>query len=333
MLARASATATRGLASARFASTLIIAEPGAGVASPGTLSAVTAAKAIGGSVDVFIAGKDAAADAEALAKVDGVARVFKADNEALANGIAEDMTAAILACQEANKYSHIMTPASNYGKNFLPRVAAKLDMAQVSDVMAIEGEDTFLRPMYAGNAIARVKATGAVKIMTVRATGFDKASPEGGSAAVEDAPAFESAGKSAFKSEEMVKSDRPELESASVVVSGGRGIKSEENFELMFKLADKLDAAVGASRAAVDAGFCSNDMQVGQTGKIVAPDLYIAVGISGAIQHLAGMKDSKTIVCINKDEEAPIFGVSDYGLVADLFKAVPELTEKLPARS
>ncbi|CAE7260054.1 etfA [Symbiodinium sp. KB8] len=384
MLARASATATRGLASARFASTLvsragclelgvlvppssrdIIAEPGAGVASPGTLSAVTAAKAIGGSVDVFIAGKDAAADAEALAKVDGVARVFKADNEALANGIAEDMTAAVLACQEANKYSHIMTPASNYGKNFLPRVAAKLDMAQVSDVMAIEGEDTFLRPMYAGepqptppgllcfhaalapphaacecaqhgrisNAIARVKATGAVKIMTVRATGFDKASPEGGSAAVEDAPAFESAGKSAFKSEEMVKSDRPELESASVVVSGGRGIKSEENFELMFKLADKLDAAVGASRAAVDAGFCSNDMQVGQTGKIVAPDLYIAVGISGAIQHLAGMKDSKTIVCINKDEEAPIFGVSDYGLVADLFKAVPELTEKLPARS
>jgi electron transfer flavoprotein alpha subunit len=284
-------------------------------------------------VDVLVVANDATAVADQAAKVDGVTRVLKASGEGFDAGVAETMTNIVLAAHEANKYSHIMALATNYGKNFLPRVAAKLDVAQISDVLKIEGEDTFLRPMYAGSTIAKVKSKDSVKAMTIRGTGFEKASPEGGSAKVEDAPAGAADARVVFKGEERTKSDRPPLESAKIVVSGGRGLKSEDNFKLIYDLADKMGAGVGASRAAVDAGFCPNDYQVGQTGKIVAPDLYVAVGISGAIQHLAGMKDSKTIVCINKDEEAPIFAVSDLGLVADLFKAVPEMTEKIPARA
>lgn len=256
--------------------------------------------------------------------------MLHADADCLANAVAENVTNVVLQSQEANSYTHILAPASNAGKNFLPRVAAKLDVAQISDVTKVLGEDTFERPMYAGNAMATVKTSDGVKVLTVRATAFERAEAEGGSAAVEalDAAGAD-AGKSTFVSEEIVKSDRPALDDADVVISGGRGMKNGENFEMLYKLADKLGGAVGASRAAVDAGYVPNDMQIGQTGKVVAPGLYMAVGISGAIQHVAGMKDAKTIVCINKDPEAPMFQISDFGLVEDLFKAVPELTEKV----
>jgi len=271
---------------------------------------------------------DVASQAAAVA---GVSNVLVADNQAYSHGVAENVTNLVLACQAANSYSHIMAPASNNGKNFIPRVAVKLDVAPLSEVTEIKGDATFVRPTYAGNAMATVTSADSVKVMTVRTTGFEKAADSGGSASVADAPAPDApdAGLASFVSEEMVESDRPELTSARVVVSGGRGMKNGDNFSMLYELADKLEGAVGASRAAVDANYVSNDLQIGQTGKVVAPELYIAVGISGAIQHLAGMKDSKVIACINKDPEAPIFQVSDVGLEADLFKAVPELLEKV----
>jgi electron transfer flavoprotein alpha subunit len=309
---------------------LVIAEHDNSSLGAGTLHAVTAAGKLGGDVTVLVAGAGCDGVAQAAAAVSGVTKVLVADDAAFEKAIAENMTNCIKAAQEAGGYSHILAPANNSSKNYVPRLAAVLDCAPLSDVMDIIDEDTFVNPMYAGNSLATVKLNDAVKLMTVRTTAFDKAAAEGGSAAVEAAPACTTdAGKTTFVSEAKSSSDRPDLGSASVVVAGGRGLKSGENFAMLDTLADKLGAAVGASRAAVDAGFCPNDMQVGQTGKVVAPDLYIAVGISGAIQHLAGMKDSKTIVCINKDEEAPIFQVSDYGLVDDLFTAVPELEKKI----
>jgi len=292
-----------------------------------TLSTVAAAKQIGGDIDIVVAGADCGAVAEAAAKVEGVAKVLVADNAVYANQLAENVS--LLLADLGKNYTHVLGSNTVIAKNFLPRVAALLDVAQISEITAVESADTFQRPIYAGNAIATVQSLDAIKVITVRGTGFDAVAAEGGSAAVEAVDAAHDAGVSAFVSEEIVKSERPELTAASVVISGGRGMQNGENFAMLEKVADKLGAAVGASRAAVDAGFVPNDMQVGQTGKIVAPDLYIAVGISGAIQHLAGMKDSKVIVAINKDEEAPIFQVSDYGLVADLFEAVPELEGKL----
>jgi len=292
-----------------------------------TLSTVAAAKQIGGDIDIVVAGADCGAVAEAAAKVEGVAKVLVADNAVYANQLAENVS--LLLADLGKNYTHVLGSNTVIAKNFLPRVAALLDVAQISEITAVESADTFQRPIYAGNAIATVQSLDAIKVITVRGTGFDAVAAEGGSAAVEAVDAAHDAGVSAFVSEEIVKSERPELTAASVVISGGRGMQNGENFAMLEKVADKLGAAVGASRAAVDAGFVPNDMQVGQTGKIVAPDLYIAVGISGAIQHLAGMKDSKVIVAINKDEEAPIFQVADYGLVADLFEAVPELEGKL----
>jgi len=306
---------------------LVIAEHDNAQLKAATLSAVAAAAAIGGEVHILVAGNGAQAVAEQASKVAGVSKVIHADGPALEHGLAENVAAQVLAV--ASDYSHILFPATAAGKNVAPRVAAKLDVAQISDIVAVESADTFQRPIYAGNAIATVQSSDSVKVITVRTTAFDPAAAEGGSAAVETAAAVADSGKSSFVGREFAKSDRPELAGASVVVSGGRGLGSAENFKLLDALADKLGAAVGASRAAVDAGYAPNDWQVGQTGKIVAPQLYIAVGISGAIQHLAGMKDSKVIVAINKDAEAPIFGVADYGLVADLFTAVPELTEAL----
>ncbi len=306
---------------------LVIAEHDNAQLKAATLSAVAAAAAIGGEVHILVAGNGAQAVAEQASKVAGVSKVIHADGPALEHGLAENVAAQVLAV--ASDYSHILFPATAAGKNVAPRVAAKLDVAQISDIVAVESADTFQRPIYAGNAIATVQSSDNVKVITVRTTAFDPAAAEGGSAAVETAAAVADSGKSSFVGREFAKSDRPELAGASVVVSGGRGLGSAENFKLLDALADKLGAAVGASRAAVDAGYAPNDWQVGQTGKIVAPQLYIAVGISGAIQHLAGMKDSKVIVAINKDAEAPIFGVADYGLVADLFTAVPELTEAL----
>lgn len=292
-----------------------------------TLSTVAAAKQIGGDIDIVVAGAGCGAVAEAATKVDGVAKVLVADNAVYANQLAENVS--LLIADLGKNYTHVLASNTVIAKNFLPRVAALLDVAQISEITAVESADTFQRPIYAGNAIATVQSLDAIKVITVRGTGFDAVAAEGGSAAVETVDAVHDAGVSAFVSEEIVKSERPELTAASVVISGGRGMQNGENFAMLEKVADKLGAAVGASRAAVDAGFVPNDMQVGQTGKIVAPDLYIAVGISGAIQHLAGMKDSKVIVAINKDEEAPIFQVADYGLVADLFEAVPELEGKL----
>ena len=292
-----------------------------------TLSTVAAAKQIGGDIDIVVAGAGCGAVAEAAAKVEGVAKVLVADNAVYANQLAENVS--LLLADLGKNYTHVLASNTVTAKNFLPRVAALLDVAQISEITAVESADTFQRPIYAGNAIATVQSLDAIKVITVRGTGFDAVAAEGGSAAVEAVDAAHDAGVSAFVSEEIVKSERPELTAASVVISGGRGMQNGENFAMLEKVADKLGAAVGASRAAVDAGFVPNDMQVGQTGKIVAPDLYIAVGISGAIQHLAGMKDSKVIVAINKDEEAPIFQVADYGLVADLFEAVPELEGKL----
>ncbi|MEX0298949.1 MAG: electron transfer flavoprotein subunit alpha/FixB family protein [Kordiimonas sp.] len=291
-----------------------------------TLAAVTAAKAYG-DIHLLVAGSGCGSVAEAAAKIDGVSKVLVADDAAYEHPLAEELANVTLSV--SGDYDAVLAPATTTGKNFMPRVAAALDVAQISDIIEVVSEDTFKRPIYAGNAIATVQSSDAKKIITVRSTGFDKAATEGGSAAVESISAADKAGISSFVGAELSKSDRPELTSAKVIISGGRGMGSGENFAIIDAVADKLGAAVGASRAAVDAGYVPNDYQVGQTGKIVAPELYIAVGISGAIQHLAGMKDSKIIVAINKDEEAPIFQVADYGLVADLFDAVPALEKAL----
>ena len=308
--------------------TLVIAEHDNASLKGATLNTVTAAMACGGDVHVLVAGENTAAVALAAAQIAGVAKVLHADGAALKNGLAENLAAQVLAV--ASNYSHIVFPATASGKNAAPRVAAKLDVAQISDITKVVSADTFERPIYAGNAIATVQSSDAVKVITVRGTGFDAAAATGGSAAVETVAAVADSGKSSFVGSELSKSDRPELTAAKIIVSGGRALGSSEKFdEVITPLADKLGAAIGASRAAVDAGYAPNDLQVGQTGKIVAPQLYIACGISGAIQHLAGMKDSKIIVAINKDPEAPIFSVADYGLEADLFTAVPELVKAL----
>lgn len=306
---------------------LVIAEHDNAGLKGATLNTVAAAKAIGGDIDVLVAGSDCGAAAEAAAKVEGVSKVLVADNAAYAHQLAENV--ALLVAEIGKNYSHILAPSTSQGKNIAPRAAALLDSQAISDISAVESADTFQRPIYAGNVIATVQSSDAIKVITVRGTAFDAVAAEGGSASIEQLDSATDAGVSSFVGEEIAKSDRPELTAAKIVVSGGRGMQNGDNFEMLYKVADKLGAAVGASRAAVDAGFVPNDMQVGQTGKIVAPELYIAVGISGAIQHLAGMKDSKVIVAINKDEEAPIFQVADYGLVADLFTAVPELESKL----
>jgi len=305
---------------------LVIAEHDNAALNDATRAAVTAGAQIGGDIHVLVAGKGAGAVAEAAAKLDGVSKVLHADADSLEKKLAEAMETVVLSI--ADGYDAILTPATTSGKNFMPRIAAKLDVAQISDITAVESADTFVRPIYAGNAMMTVKSNDAKKVITVRPTTFEKAG-DGGSASVETLDAPAPAAASQFVSEELSKSDRPELASAKIVISGGRGMGNGENFAILEKVADKLNAAVGASRAAVDAGFVPNDYQVGQTGKVVAPELYIAVGISGAIQHLAGMKDSKVIVAINKDEEAPIFSVADYGLVADLFTAVPEFEAEL----
>ncbi len=306
---------------------LVIAEHSNVALGAATLNTVAAAKAIGGDIHVLVAGAECAAVAEAAAKIDGVSKVLSADNAAFAYQLPENV--APLIAELGKEYSHILASATTNGKNILPRVAALLDVDQISEIIAVDSADTFKRPIYAGNAIATVQSNAAIKVITVRGTGFDPVAAEGGSASIEAVTVGGDAGISAFVGEELAKSDRPELTAAKVIVSGGRGMQNGENFEMLNRIADKLGAAVGASRAAVDAGFVPNDMQVGQTGKIVAPELYIAVGISGAIQHLAGMKDSKVIVAINKDEDAPIFQVADYGLVADLFDAIPELEKAL----
>ena len=307
---------------------LVIAEHDNASIKPSTLNTVTAALACGGDVHVLVAGANAAAAGAAAAQIAGVSKVIVADGASLADNLAENVAAQVLAI--ASAYSHILFPATASGKNAAPRVAAKLDVAQISDITKVVSADTFERPIYAGNAIATVQSGDATKVITVRTTGFDAAATSGGSAAVENAAAVADSGKSSFVAREIAKNDRPELTAAKIIVSGGRALGSKEKFdEVMVPLADKLGAGLGASRAAVDAGYAPNDWQVGQTGKIVAPQLYIAAGISGAIQHLAGMKDSKVIVAINKDEEAPIFSVADYGLVADLFTAVPELVAAL----
>jgi len=307
--------------------TLVLADHDNNVIKASTLAAITAAQKIGGDIHVLVAGQGCAGAGAAAAKIAGVAKVRVADSALYANLLAEPMAALIVSL--AGDYSHIVSAATTSGKNVLPRVAALLDMAQISDISEVVSADTFVRPIYAGNALATVQSKDAKKIITVRTSTFDKAAAEGGSAAVEQVNAATDPGLSSFVGQALSKSERPELTSAKIVVSGGRGMGSGENFKLIEALADKLGAGIGASRAAVDAGFVPNDMQVGQTGKIIAPELYIAVGISGAIQHLAGMKDSKVIVAINKDEEAPIFSVADYGLVGDLFQVVPELTKSL----
>lgn len=307
---------------------LVIAEHDHASIKGATLNTVTAAAACGGEVHVLVAGHNAAAAAAAAAQIVGVSKVIHADSDALAHGLAENVASQVLAI--AAHYSHILFPATAAGKNVAPRVAAKLDVGQISDVTQVFSADTFERPIYAGNAMATVQSLDAIKVITVRTTGFDPAASTGGSAATESTAAQADSGKSSFTRSEIAKNDRPELTAAKIIVSGGRALGSSEKFaELMTPLADKLGAAIGASRAAVDAGYAANDLQVGQTGKIVAPQLYVACGISGAIQHLAGMKDSKVIVAINKDPEAPIFSVADFGLEADLFAAVPELTQAI----
>ncbi len=308
-------------------SILVVAEHNNADLRPATLNTMTAAKEIGGDVTVLIAGHEARPAAEAAAKVEGVSKVLLAESPSYANGLAEPVGALVAAL--AKDYSHVLAPATTTGKNVMPRVAALLDVAQVSDIAAVVSADTFVRPIYAGNAMATVQSGDAIKVITVRSSTFDAVPAEGGSAAIEEIAATDDPGISEFIGEEVSGGDRPELTSARVIISGGRGMQKGDNFTMLEQVADKLGAAVGASRAAVDAGYVPNDYQVGQTGKIVAPELYIAVGISGAIQHLAGMKDSKVIVAINKDEEAPIFQVADYGLVADLFEAVPELAAEL----
>jgi electron transfer flavoprotein alpha subunit len=308
-------------------SILVIAEHDNSELNPATLAAVTAASQMGGDIAVLVIGSGSGAVAEAAAKVAGVSKVLHADDAGYTHATAENRAALIVSL--AGDYSHVISPATTSGKNVMPRVSALLDSQQVSEITEVHSADTFVRPIYAGNAMATVQSIDAIKVITVRPTGFEKAAEEGGSATIESVGAVADPGLSTFVGERLSESDRPELASAKIVISGGRGMQNGDNFEMLYKVADKLGAAVGASRAAVDAGFVPNDMQVGQTGKVVAPELYIAVGISGAIQHLAGMKDSKVIVAINKDEEAPIFQVADFGLVADLFQAVPELDSKL----
>lgn len=305
---------------------LVIAEHDNTALKGATLNTITAAQQIGGDIHLLVAGFNCQPVADAAAKVSGVSKVLQADNAAYEHQLAENLAKLVL--ELGRDYSHILAPATTTGKNFMPRVAALLDVAQISDITAVEATDSFQRPIYAGNAIATVKSLDAIKVITVRGTAFEAAELNG-SAAISTVDSAEDLAISQFVSEEMAESDRPELTAAKVIISGGRGMGNGENFSMLEQVADKLGAAVGASRAAVDAGFVPNDMQVGQTGKIVAPELYIAVGISGAIQHLAGMKDSKVIVAINKDEEAPIFSVADYGLVADLFDVMPELQQKL----
>lgn len=307
---------------------LVVAEHEKGEIKPVTGVVLAAAQAIGGDIEVLVAGANCAGCAEQAAKYPGVTKVLLAEQDCYAHQLAENLAA--LVAELGSKYSHILAAHSTHGKNYMPRVAALLDVSQISDIMTVVDADTFQRPIYAGNAIATVQSSDSIKVLTVRGTAFDGVAEQGGDGvSVEVIDSVHDSGLSSFVNEQLVKRDRPELTAASVVISGGRGMQSGDNFKLLEAVADKLNAAIGASRAAVDAGFVSNDMQVGQTGKVVAPDLYIAVGISGAIQHLAGMKDSKVIVAINKDEDAPIFQVADYGLVADLFKAVPELSSKL----
>ncbi len=308
-------------------SILVIAEHDNNSIKAATLNTVTAASQLGDDIVLLVAGSDCAAAASAASTIAGVSRVLHADDARYANMLAEEITPLVV--EQAADASHVLAPASTFGKNIIPRVAALLDVAAISDVAGIESADTFIRPIYAGNALATVQSSDAKKVMTIRSTAFDAAAEEGGSASVETVGASAAAELSSFVGQELTKSERPELTSAGIIISGGRGFGSEENFGLLNEVADKLGAAIGASRAAVDAGYAPNDYQVGQTGKIVAPELYIAVGISGAIQHLAGMKDSKTIVAINKDEEAPIFEVADYGLVADLFQVLPEMSAEL----
>ncbi|MCC7081670.1 MAG: FAD-binding protein [Burkholderiales bacterium] len=308
-------------------SILVIAEHDGARLKPGFLNTLGAARKIGGDIHVLVAGHQAAEAVAAAAKAEGVAKVLQADAAYYASPTAENLSALIVPL--AKNYSHVLAAASGFGKNFMPRVAALLDVAQISDISDVVSPDSFVRPIYAGNALATVQSNDPIKVITVRATAFDPVADSGGSAAVESIPAGPDTGLSAVQGQELTKSARPELTAARVIVSGGRGMGSGENFKILEALADKLNAAVGASRAAVDSGFVPNDYQVGQTGKIVAPELYVAVGISGAIQHLAGMKDSKVIVAINKDPEAPIFQVANYWIVDDLFKVVPELTQKL----
>ena len=311
-------------------SVLVLAELDENGIVPQTRNAVTAAAEIDSDVHLLVAGQDCGAAADAGAKIAGVAKVLKADDAAYANGLAENV--ASLVTGMASNYGHLVVGATSFGKNVMPRIAALLDVQQLSEITEVKSADTFVRPIYAGNAMATVKSNDSIKAITVRGTAFEAAAQEGGSASVEDVASAGDAGLSSFVGRELTESERPELTQAGIIVSGGRGMGSGENFAILEALADQLGAAVGASRAAVDAGFVPNDYQVGQTGKVVAPELYIAVGISGAIQHLAGMKDSKVIVAINKDEEAPIFQVADYGLVGDLFKIIPELTEELAKR-
>jgi len=314
----------------RFQSTLIVAEHNNEKLNPATLHAVTAAKALGGDISCLVVGTSCGAVAKEVAAVGGISKILVAENAAYEGFLPEKLTPVLLASQEQFKFSHIIAASSAVSRGVLPRVAAKLDVSPISDIIGIKDADTFVRTIYAGNAIMTFKSNDPVKVITVRPTAFEAAEASGGSGAVEVAPAAGAAPEtSAWVGAELTKSDRPELASAKVVISGGRGMKSGDNFQMLYELADKLGGAVGASRAAVDAGMVPNDMQIGQTGKIVAPELYVAVGISGAIQHLAGMKDSKIIVAINKDAEAPIFQVADYGLVADLFKVIPEMTEKV----
>jgi electron transfer flavoprotein alpha subunit len=308
-------------------SILVVAEHDNASLNPSTLNTVSAAAQIGGDIDLLVAGLDAGAVVDAAKTVDGISKVISANHEALGDGLAENI--ACLVKGLAKDYSHILVSASNFGKNFMPRVAALLDMMQISDITEVLADDTFVRPIYAGNALQTVQSSDAIKLITVRTTAFEQALDSGGSAEISNTNLDEAFGRVQFVSRNVTESERPDLTSAKIVTSGGRGVGSKEDFALIEQLAEKLNAAVGASRAAVDAGYAPNDYQVGQTGKVVAPDLYIAIGISGAIQHLAGMKESKVIVAINKDEEAPIFNVADYGIVADLFDVVPELIEAL----
>jgi len=324
----------RPLNSLRFArnqSTLVLVEHNNEKVNPVTLNAITAARALGGEVNCLVAGTSCGGVAKEVSGVEGISKVLVAEDAAFEGFMPEKLTPLLMASQNQFKFTHIIAGASAFSRGLLPRVAAQLDVSPISDIIGIKDSDTFIRTIYAGNAIMTLKSMDPVKIVTVRTTAFEAATVGGGSGAVEVAPAAagDVAAVSQFVGQELSKSDRPDLGSAKVVVSGGRGMKTGDNFSMLYDLADKLGAAVGASRAAVDAGMVPNDMQIGQTGKIVAPELYIAVGISGAIQHLAGMKDSKVIVAVNKDAEAPIFQVSDFGLVADLFKAVPEITEKI----